>query len=87
MDMDKEGFEDDFRRLRLGNRVHGVQKLSPRTPLGKAFTDVPNDGHLHIVVQNGKFKRLVATTFLCLPSRSIASSFCNLLYPALSFTL
>lgn len=51
MDMEEDGFDDDFNRLRLDHQNEGVTKLTPRSPLCRYFTDLPDSDYLHIVVQ------------------------------------
>jgi hypothetical protein len=58
MRLDDDNFENWFNNLRL-ERANGVEKLNVRMPLHNYFDEVPNDGHLHIIVEvpaNGEFE-------------------------------
>jgi hypothetical protein len=50
MRLDDDNFENWFNNLKL-ERANGVEKLNGRTPLYKYFAELPNDEHLHIIVE------------------------------------
>ena len=46
------GLKDSLERLKLEDSIKGVQLLMPQKQLLKVFPDVPEDEHLHIVVEH-----------------------------------
>ena len=69
-DMGGGDFDNWFKNLKL-ERANGVEKLNGWIPLYKYFAEVPENDHLHIIVEvpaTCEFEQLVAVTSFLITS-------------------